>query len=134
MTPKKERSLVAIVDDDVSVCHALKRLLIANGMRAETFTSGRIFVELIEAEPSFQPQCVILDMHMPGLDGLGVQARLAAFRPEMPVVFLSAVQNHGTRELALAAGAVGYFQKPFDGDPERFMAVIQDIVNGQPEQ
>ena len=122
---RKDRPLVAIVDDDVSVCRAMKRLLLTHGMRVETFTSGRIFIELIEALPSFEPQCVILDMHMPGLDGLDVQARLAAVRPGLPVVFLSAVHSQSYRELALAMGAIALFRKPFDGDLERFRRTMR---------
>jgi FixJ family two-component response regulator len=134
MTPKEERPIVAVVDDDVSVCHAMKRLLIAHGIRAETFTSGRIFIELIETLPSFQPQCAIVDMDMPGCNGLAVQARLAAFRPDIPVVFLSAVAGHAARDLALAAGAAGFFHKPFDGGLNAFIATICEILNIPPEQ
>ena len=107
----------------------MKRLLMAHGIHAETFTSGRIFIELVDSLPSFRPRCVILDMHMPGLDGLTVRAQLAALRPEVPVVFLSAAQGPGPYEKALACGAAGFFNKPFDGELERFIAALRAILD-----
>ena len=73
----KTKPLIAIVDDDESVCRAIKRLVRSLGMEAEAFTSGRDFVELIDAMPSFQPDCLVLDVQMPGMNGLDVQEQLA---------------------------------------------------------
>ena len=56
----KSKPLIAIVDDDESVCRAIKRLLRSLGMEAQIFTSGREFLDLIEVTPSFQPDCVVL--------------------------------------------------------------------------
>ena len=68
--------MIAVVDDDESVCRALKRLVRSLGMDADTFASGRQFLELIEAMPSLVVDCVVLDVQMPGLTGLQVQAQL----------------------------------------------------------
>jgi len=105
---------IAIVDDDESVCRAVKRLLRSFSMDAETFSSGQSFLDLVEAMPSFQPDCVILDVQMPGMNGLEVQQRLIKSGHTVPVVFITAHDDLGVREKALAAGAVAILRKPFD--------------------
>jgi FixJ family two-component response regulator len=71
-------------------------------------------VDLIEALPSFQPDCVMLDVQMPGMNGLEVQHRLAMSGKTIPVIFITAHDELGVREKALAAGAVAFLRKPFD--------------------
>jgi len=105
---------IAIVDDDESVCRAVKRLLRSFSMDAETFNSGQNFLDLVEAMPSFHPDCVILDVQMPGMNGLEVQHRLAMSGKTIPVIFITAHDELGVREKALAAGAVAFLRKPFD--------------------
>jgi FixJ family two-component response regulator len=112
----KSKPLIAIVDDDESVCRAIKRLVRSLGMEADTFTSGRDFIELIDAMPSFQPDCVILDVQMPGMNGLDVQAQLANSRSRLPVVFITAHDEGGVRERALSAGALAFLRKPFNDE------------------
>ena len=110
------KPLIAIVDDDESVRRALKRLARALGMDAETFTAGREFIDLLEAMPSFQPDCVILDVQMPGMNGLEVQEQLAQSGSRVPVIFITAHDEVGARERALAAGAIAFLRKPFDDE------------------
>ena len=110
------KPLVAIVDDDESVCRALKRLVRSVGMHGETFASGREFLDLIEAMPSFHPDCVVLDVQMPGLNGLEVQERLARNGNPLPVIFITAHDDAVPRERALAAGAVAFVRKPFNDE------------------
>ena len=112
----KSKPLIAIVDDDESVCRAIKRLLRSLGLEAQTFTSGREFLDLIEATPSFQPDCVVLDVQMPGLNGLEVLERLAKSAGWLPVIFITAHDVVGVRERALAAGAVALLRKPFNDE------------------
>jgi FixJ family two-component response regulator len=128
MRRMRERPLVAIVDDDASVCRALKRLLATHGMRVETFASSRIFVEVVEALPSFEPQCVVLDMHMPGLTGLDVHALLASMRPDIPVIYLSSIHDSVSYKRALAFGAVAFFKKPFQDDLDEFVRTLCAIL------
>ena len=113
---RTSKPLIAIVDDDESVCRALKRLARSLGMDAETFTAGREFIDLLEAMPSFQPDCAILDVQMPGMNGLEVQERLAQSGSRVPVIFITAHDEVGARERALAAGAVAFLRKPFDDE------------------
>jgi len=106
------KPLIAIVDDDESVCRALERLVRSLGMAAETYTSGADFIEQIESLPSLDVSCVILDMQMPGLSGVEVQAQLRRIRQDIPVVFITAHDDRMSRERALAGGAVAFLRKP----------------------
>lgn len=112
----KSKPQIAIVDDDESVCRAVRRLLRSVAMDAETFSSGQQFLDLLEAMPSFQPDCLILDVQMPGMNGLEVQERLTTSGNTVPVIFITAHDEVGFREKALAAGAVAFLRKPFDDE------------------
>lgn len=127
------RPRVVIVDDDPSVCRALKRLVRSYGMDADTFDSGEAFIAGLQAQPSLSPDCVILDMQMPGLNGLEVQARLRASGRAMPIVFITANGPPQLREQAFAGGAVAFLNKPFD--ESLFHRTLQAVVEhpGQPQ-
>ena len=113
---EKSKPLIAIVDDDESVCRAMRRLVRSWAMNAETFTSGQDFLDLLDAMPSFQPDCLILDVQMPGMNGLDVQESLAKSGNPVPVIFITAHDEVGVREKALAAGAVAFLRKPFNDE------------------
>jgi FixJ family two-component response regulator len=104
------------VDDDASVCRAISRLLRSLGMNADTFTSGHEFIEHIETTPSFRPDCVVLDVQMPGMNGLEVQELLVHSENPLPVIFITAHDEMGVRERALRAGAVAFLRKPFNDE------------------
>jgi FixJ family two-component response regulator len=112
----KNRLLIAVVDDDASVCRAMKRLIRSLGMNAEAFTSGREFLDFLEAMPSFRPDCVILDVQMPGMSGLEVQEQLIQGSSSLPVIFITAHDEVGVRERALAMGALAFLRKPFNDE------------------
>ena len=116
MGSNKHRPIVAIVDDDASICRAMKRLIWSRGISAYTFASGQEFIDLLTAWPSMNFDCVILDVKMPGLTGLQVQEHLICKRHNIPVIFVSATHEAHTREQALASGAVAYFDKPLNDD------------------
>jgi FixJ family two-component response regulator len=113
---EKRQALIAVVDDDKSVCRAMKRLVRSLGMNSETFASGKEFVDCLEAMPSFRPDCAILDVQMPGLSGLEVQDWLAHSAQPIPVIFITAHDDVGVRERALALGAVAFLRKPFNDE------------------
>jgi FixJ family two-component response regulator len=94
----------------------MRRLVRSIAMNAETFSSGQNFFDLLDAMPSFQPDCLILDVQMPGMNGLDVQDRLATSGNSIPVIFITAHDDVGLREKALAAGAVAFLRKPFNDD------------------
>jgi FixJ family two-component response regulator len=85
-------------------------------MDADTFPSGRRFIELLEAIPSLRIDCVVLDVQMPGLNGLQVQEQLAKTSRRIPVIFITAHDDPALREQALAAGALAYLRKPFNDE------------------
>jgi FixJ family two-component response regulator len=112
----KEQTTIAIVDDDESVCHAIKGLVRSLGMGANTFASGQEFIDFIEAMPSQRFDCVILDVQMPGLNGLDVQDRLKKRGNRFPTIFITAHDEVNVRERALAAGAAAFLPKPFNAE------------------
>jgi len=122
----KSNPLIAIVDDDESVCRAMSRLVRSLGMEANAFASGREFVDRIETTPSFQPDCVVLDVQMPGMNGLEVQERLASLGNPLPVIFITAHDEAGVRDRALAAGAVAFLHKPFND--ELFITTLRQAL------
>jgi FixJ family two-component response regulator len=105
---------VAIVEDDESVRRAVGRLLHAFGMDADPFSSGDELLRFLTVTPSYRPDCVILDMQMPGVNGLEVQRRLAG--SALPIIFITAHEDPAVREQALAAGAVAFLRKPFSDE------------------
>ena len=112
----KTNPTIAIVDDDASVCRAISRLLRSLGMNADTFTSGREFIEHIQTMPSFRPDCVVLDVQMPGMNGLEVQELLVRSENPLPVIFITAHDEVSVRERALQVGAVAFLRKPFNDE------------------
>ena len=122
----KSNPLIAIVDDDESVCRAMSRLVRSLGMETKEFASGREFVDRIETTPSFQPDCVVLDVQMPGMNGLEVQERLASRGNRLPVIFITAYDEAGVRDRALAAGAVAFLHKPFND--ELFITTLRQAL------
>ena len=122
----KLKPFVVVVDDDESVSRAIKRLLRSIGIAAETFASGDAFLDVLSSMPSYRPDCVILDVQMPGLNGLEVQRRLSG--SGIPIVFITAHDDIGVREQALAAGAVAYLRKPFND--ELFVRTVRAALEG----
>lgn len=108
------KPLIAVVDDDDSVRRALWRLLRTVGMDADPFATGTELLQLLDSMPSYRPDCVIMDIQMPGLSGLEVQQRLAGCT--LPIIFITAYDDMAMRERALAAGAVACLRKPFNDE------------------
>jgi FixJ family two-component response regulator len=124
----KAKPLIAIVDDDESVCRAVKRLVRSLAMDAETFGSGQDFLDLLEAMPSFQPDCLILDVQMPRMNGLAMQDQLVKSGHPIPTIFITAHDEVGVREKALAGGAVAFLRKPFND--ELLIKTLQEALKG----
>lgn len=103
--------LVAIVDDDYSVRRALHRLVLSLACRSQIFASGEEFLEgLREASPD----CVLLDLHMPGLQGLEVLRRMRWEGRSVPTIVMTGFDQHGVRDKCLEAGATAYLVKPLE--------------------
>ncbi|MCW5890306.1 MAG: response regulator [bacterium] len=104
--------LVAIVDDDASVRQSTCRLVRAHGYRTQGFESAEDFL----TDGGGGVACVLLDVRMPGLGGLGLQRRLVESRPGLPIVFLTALATEEEERQARAAGAVDVLRKPVAKD------------------
>ena len=102
--------IVFVVDDDVSVRESLQFLIQDEGWRVETFASAE---EFINRPREIVPSCVVLDISMPGLNGLDLQKRLAVDRPDMPILFLTGHGDVPKAVQAMKAGAVEFLTKPF---------------------
>lgn len=100
---------ISLVDDDDGVLKALSRLLRVNGLSIQTFSSPQEF--LLQHDPSV-PGCAILDVSMPGLDGLELQQALAARHAELPIIFITGKGDIPTGVRAMKAGAVDFLTKP----------------------
>lgn len=106
-----EVTVISIVDDDESIRESTKSLLRSAGYQVATFASAERFLgsgNLAETE------CLILDVRMPGMDGLELQRRLNAGKARIPIIFISAHDDATRRRQATAAGAVFFLCKPFD--------------------
>lgn len=101
--------LVAIVDDDVSARQSMSRLIRTLGYRAEAFGSGP---EFFSSGVSARVACVLLDVRMPGMDGLDVQRRLRETDASIPIIFLTARASDEEERRARAGGAAAFLRKP----------------------
>ena len=103
---------IAIVDDEPSVRRALGRLVGTCGLRAEVFAGGRELLARCRADPAFQPDCILLDIHMPEVSGLEVQQALRHAGRAEPVVFVTADERPAQWQQALIAGSKAVLAKP----------------------
>lgn len=104
---------VAIIDDDERMLKALARLVKSVGMHATTFSTAHEFL----ANPIRRDtDCVVTDMRMPGLDGLGLQEKLQQVLPDVSVVFLTAHGKVSATVRAMKAGAVDFLEKPVEDE------------------
>ena len=108
-----EANLVAVVDDEGPVRAALGRLLRLAGYRVAAFESGEPFLASLA---NSRPACVLLDVNMPGLTGLQVQARLLANGMALPVVFITGSDDSTIDRLSLESGGLRVLYKPFGSD------------------
>ena len=112
MTTKKKTSqaaLVSMVDDDASVRRSTMRLLRWSGLWAEAFASAEAF---LQSEFLDQTACLLLDVRMPGMDGLELQRRLSEIGRRIPIIFLSARASEEEETRACQGGAVDFLRKP----------------------
>ena len=105
--------IVFVVDDDISVRESLELLIQVSGWRAETFASAREFLARPRASV---PSCVILDLALPDGSGLDLQQRVAADRPDMPIIFITGYGDVSQSVRAMKAGALEFLTKPFRED------------------
>src|ERR1700726_1962293 len=117
---------IAIVDDDPWVRRSLDRLMRSAGFKTECFGSAE---EFLESADDFHG-CMILDLKLPGMNGLELQRRLADGDRKIPIVFVSAHDDRASKSQALKAGATAFLNKPF-GDETLLDAVDSALRPGR---
>jgi FixJ family two-component response regulator len=115
--------LVYVVDDDVSAREGVARLIRSAGLTAKTFASGE---EFLAAARSKIPGCLILDVNLPGLNGLDLQQKIAKSDTGVPIVFLTGYGDIPMTVRAVKAGASNFLTKPVDSE-ELLKAVRQAL-------
>jgi FixJ family two-component response regulator len=105
--------IVFVVDDDISVRESLELLISNAGWAPETFESAQ---EFLARQRTFVPSCLVLDVTLPGLNGLDLQKRVAADRSDMPIIFITGHGDVPITVQAMKAGAVEFLTKPFSDD------------------
>jgi FixJ family two-component response regulator len=119
----RPRPLVAVVDDEESIRKSLRRLFMAAQLDAEIYASGQEFLDSLHRR---QPDCLVLDLQMPGLTGLEVQKALTGTRARFPTIIITAHDEPETRARCLAAGAAAYLCKPLHD--EMLLEAIADVI------
>ena len=119
--------IVYVVDDDESVRRSLSRLLRSAGLNVETFPSAQAF---LSRELPDRTACLVLDVRLPGLSGLDLQAALKQAGRAMPIVFISGSSDVPVSVQAMKEGALDFLQKPFDDD-QLLSAIAGALARGR---
>jgi len=110
---RRETRYVAVVDDDRSVGVALCRLLRTAGIEAKAFESAELFLASLRVE---MPDCLVLDVQMPGMNGLELQQRLKDIAATLPVIMITGRDEASIHAICMAMGASSYLRKPLNDD------------------
>ena len=121
-----EKPLVCVVDDDSLIRDSTVRLIRSFGFRVETFASAEEFENSDYLE---ETACLILDVRMPGMDGLELQHRLSEAGERIPIIFITAHADEEQERRAIEAGAIGFLYKPFSQE-----SLLQAVRSGLDEQ
>lgn len=114
---------IAVIDDDPSVCVAIGRLLRALDMVPDTYSSAIAFLDALQIEP---PDCLVLDLQMPGMNGLDVMSYLARREIRIPTIIITAHAELAEEATCRSAGAIAFLRKPFDAQDLR-NAIVQAL-------
>lgn len=119
------RHRIAVVDDDYSVRKALCRLLRSVDLDADAYGSAKEFLEALQ---SSMPDCLVLDLRMPGMSGLELQRHLADTGMDLPTIIITGHEEPGVQTECMAAGASRYLRKPLDD--KALLAAIDKAIAG----
>lgn len=117
-------STVFVIDDDVDVRASIRGLLKSVGLRSECFETAEQF---LQRKPADGPRCLILDVGLPGINGLEFQQQLKSVGFDLPIIFITAYGDIPMTVTAMKSGAVEFLSKPF-GDKELLDAVHQALA------
>ena len=116
--------VVAIVDDDVSILRALGRLLYSMGWHSVTFSSAEAF---LQTGMQASPDCLVLDVWLPGMTGVELLEHLAATGSTLPAVIITGRDDLQMRMRAMQARAAAYLLKPLDG--QDLLQALQEALD-----
>ena len=119
----RTRDRISIVDDDPSVGRALARMFRTAGYTVTAFGSAEAF---LEARGPGSTDCLILDVHLPGLSGLDLQSKLQELESRIPIIFITAFNSEQARAAALRAGARAFLRKPLD--TEHLLELLREVL------
>ena len=119
-------SLIAIVDDDDSFRRATMSFIRSLGYAVVQFTSAEAF---LKSDRLHETDCLISDVHMPGMNGVELQGKLIAQGYHLPIIFVTAFPEIKVSAQALAAGAIGFLAKPFND--EMLVACLNEAIGAR---
>ena len=120
-------AIVYVVDDDETVRRSLARLVRSAGLKVDTFASAQAF---LEHKGQNRPSCLVLDVRLPGLSGLDLQAAMGQSQRAMPIIFITGRGNVPMTVRAMKGGAQDFLEKPFD-DQELLDAIQRALARSQ---
>jgi two-component system, LuxR family, response regulator FixJ len=122
---------VYIVDDDPQVCESLSLMVRSMGLSVETYLSAEAFLDGFHNSPG-APHCMVLDVRMPGLSGLGLQQALFAQGNGIPIIMISGCADIPMAVQAMSTGAFDFLEKPFSR--QALLARIQEAIDHDAKQ
>src|SRR5580700_1878836 len=105
--------IVFVVDDDISIRESLELLIGGEGWRPVTLASAQ---EFLDSPRALVPSCLVLDVSLPGLNGLDLQTRIAGERIDMPIIFITGLRDVRKAVQAMKAGAAEFLTKPLNDE------------------
>jgi FixJ family two-component response regulator len=117
------KNLISVIDDDESVRRTTKLLIESFGFRAAAFESAENFLSSGRLDDT---ACLVVDVQLPGMNGLQLQSQLAAAGCRIPIIFIASYRNEESRRQAMQAGAVAFMGKPFTD--EKLLQTIRSAL------
>jgi CheY-like chemotaxis protein len=118
-------TLISVIDDDEAIRRTTTFLIESFGFRAAAFESAEDFLNSVELHDT---SCLLIDVRLPGMNGLQLQSELAAARCDIPIIFITAYENSDSRRQGMQAGAVAFLAKPFND--EELLQGIRSALRG----
>jgi FixJ family two-component response regulator len=122
-----QEAVIAVLDDEADMRKALRRLLTGRGYRVEEYAGGKELLAAIESHPA---GCLLLDLHMPGLNGFDVLEAFQSRHIGVPVIVITAHDEPGAAERVRTLGASAYLKKPIDRDD--LLTAIREGIREHP--
>ncbi|MGH0241131.1 response regulator transcription factor [Sinorhizobium meliloti] len=111
---KNSLGTVAVVDDDPSMRRSVERLLNAHGIMTEGYPTAESFLKKVQTGSI---RCIVLDVHLGGMSGIELWHHLKRAGTDIPVVFMTAIEDEALEREAVSAGCIAYLRKPFPAEP-----------------